>query len=105
MIASELPTRDDWSHRVALCLPHNSCAMSQRTGITELDPDREALRPEDRDAVLFDLGLSTRKVDVCVRSRDLGRLHPGFVLLQPCDDLLFRKPLSLHLSVLRQGGL
>ena len=93
LIASELPTRDDWSHRVALCLSRTSCAMSQRTGISELGPDRDALRPEDRDAVLFDLGLSTLQVDVCVRSGDPEviaalRRHAGASLFAPDGELM-----------------
>lgn len=70
LIASESPTRADWAHRVALCLPQASCAMHRRTELTELGPDLTALRDEDRDGVLFDLGLATTQVDVCIRSPD-----------------------------------
>ena len=42
--------------------------MHRRTVVTECGPDHEALRPHDRAAVLFDLGLGTEQVDVCVRS-------------------------------------
>lgn len=70
LIASETPTRMDWSHRVALCLPQASCTMHRRIELTELGPDREALRDQDRDGVLFDLGLGTMQVDVCIRSPD-----------------------------------
>lgn len=38
-IASESPTAESWSHRVALCLPKDVCAMSRRTVLTELGPD------------------------------------------------------------------
>jgi hypothetical protein len=69
-IASESPTTESWSHRVALCLPETSCAMSRRTEFTEVGLDREALREQDRAGVLFDLGLGTLQVDVCVRSSD-----------------------------------
>ncbi len=69
-IATESLTKESWSHRVALCLPHDSCAMSGRTALSEIGPDRAALREEDRDAILFDLGLGALQVDVCVRSRD-----------------------------------
>src|SRR6516162_1489113 len=31
LIASESPTTESWSHRVALCLRQESCAMSRRT--------------------------------------------------------------------------
>lgn len=71
LIASEQPTTESWSHRVALCLSQQACAMSGRTVLTEIGADGEALRAEDRDGVLFDLGLGTLQVDVCVRSSDL----------------------------------
>jgi len=69
-IASESLTSESWSHRVALCLPQEACAMSGRSVLTEVGPDRDALRAEDRSAVLFDLGLGALQVDVCVRSND-----------------------------------
>lgn len=69
-IASESLTKEGWSHRVALCLPRDVSAMSRRTVLAEIGPDRAALRPEDRDATLFDLGLGALQVDVCVRSHD-----------------------------------
>jgi hypothetical protein len=69
-IASESPTTESWSHRVALCLPEKSCAMSGRKALTEIGPDADALRDEDRGGVLFDLGLGALQVDACVRSSD-----------------------------------
>ncbi len=69
-IASESPTKEAWSHRVALCLPRSRCAMNGRTELTELGPDTDALRDEDRNGVLFDLGLDALQVDVCIRSAD-----------------------------------
>lgn len=69
-IASESLTKESWSHRVALCLPHETCAMSRRTVLAEIGPDRAALRAQDRDATLFDIGLGALQVDVCVRSDD-----------------------------------
>jgi len=44
--------------------------MSGRSVLTEVGPDRDALRAEDRAAVLFDLGLGALQVDVCVRSSE-----------------------------------
>ena len=38
--------------------------------LTEVGPDREALRAEDRAATLFDLGLGTLQLDACVRIAD-----------------------------------
>jgi hypothetical protein len=69
-IASESLTTKSWSHRVAMCLPEDICAMSARTVLTEIGPDRDALRPEDRAAALFDLGFGTLQLDACVRIAD-----------------------------------
>ena len=69
-IASESPTAEAWSHRVALCLPRKVCPMSGRAELTEIGIDHEALREQDRAGVLFDLGLATLQVDVCIRSAD-----------------------------------
>lgn len=77
--ASESITRKDWSHRVALCLPQDTCVMNRRTVLTELNRDSDALREEDRDGVLFDLGLNALQADLCVRIRDddvIARLRP-----------------------------
>jgi hypothetical protein len=69
-IASESPTTESWSHRVALCLPETSCAMSERTEFTEVGLDCGTLREEDRAGVLFDLGLGALQADFHVRSGD-----------------------------------
>jgi hypothetical protein len=69
-IASESPTTESWTHRVALCLPETACAMSGRSELTEVGPDREALREQDRGGVLFDLGLGALQSDFYVRSND-----------------------------------
>ncbi|HTV30157.1 MAG TPA: hypothetical protein VMF32_20500 [Xanthobacteraceae bacterium] len=69
-IATESPTSESWSHRVALCLAQEICAMNVRTVLTEVGLDRDALRTDDREAVLFDLGLGALQVDACVRSGD-----------------------------------
>ena len=64
-----------WTHGVALCLPAGEATMNRRCAVTELGPDREALRPQDRDAILFDIGVcaardSQRCIDFCVRTDD-----------------------------------
>jgi hypothetical protein len=81
-VAYETTNRDPdvWSHAVAFCLPSVSCAMNCRGVVTELGQDDGALRDEDRSAVLFDLGLETLQVDVCVRTSDpalVGALRAG----------------------------
>ncbi|CUU18280.1 hypothetical protein BjapCC829_25150 [Bradyrhizobium barranii] len=70
LIASESPTTESWSHRIALCLPHEASAMSGRTVLTELGPDVEALLTRDRSGILFDLGLGTLQIDACIRVSD-----------------------------------
>ncbi|MDA9494146.1 DUF6925 family protein [Bradyrhizobium sp. CCBAU 11361] len=70
LIASESPTTESWSHRVALCLPYEASAMCRRTELTEIGPDREALRRRDRDGILFDLGLGALQIDACIRVGD-----------------------------------
>jgi hypothetical protein len=68
--ASEGVTRTGWNQRIALCLPRDDCAMNGRVVLAEIGPDRDALRAEDRGAVLFDLGLGALQADFCVRTDD-----------------------------------
>ncbi|CAN7690149.1 hypothetical protein LJR220_006657 [Bradyrhizobium sp. LjRoot220] len=68
--ASEGITKSGWSQRIALCLPSGDCAMSGRNALTEIGADRDALRPEDRESILFDLGLGAVQADFCVRIGD-----------------------------------
>ncbi|MFQ5982814.1 MAG: hypothetical protein ACE5KS_05515 [Woeseiaceae bacterium] len=69
-------TRDDSSqHHTALCLPKEQSGMSAASELIERGADELALKEEDRDAVLFDLGVSAlgsgcTQVDFCVRSAD-----------------------------------
>ena len=86
--ASETAVGESWSHRVALCLPTERCAMSRRATLTELGPDGEALRDADRSAVLFDLGFGCLQVDACIRSSDAEvlaqlRKHVGRSVFEP----------------------
>ncbi len=70
LFASETAVGQGWSHRVALCLPDAACAMNRRSVLTELKPDETALRPQDRGGILFDMGLGTLQVDICIRTDD-----------------------------------
>jgi hypothetical protein len=86
--ASESLTRTGWGQRVALCLPDDGCAMNRRTVLTELESDHEALRPQDRGSILFDLGLGALQADFCVRIGDPGtsaqlRQHAGRPVFEP----------------------
>jgi hypothetical protein len=93
-VAYETPAgpHDHWNHTVALCLPAAAARRHARDVVTELGPDTTALRAADRAAVLFDLGLGTPSVDVCVRSADpalLDRLRAaeGRSLFSPGSTL------------------
>jgi hypothetical protein len=55
---------------VALCLPEPEAKVGRNTVLTELGPDREAIREQDRLATLFDLGLETPYGVFCVRTAD-----------------------------------
>ncbi|MBY0380556.1 MAG: hypothetical protein K2W78_01350 [Xanthobacteraceae bacterium] len=72
-LASESVAWQGWSHRLSLCLSGAEAAMNGRSVLTELSADGNALRPEDRGDILFDLGLAAPHVDFCIRVKD-GRL-------------------------------
>jgi len=86
--ASEGLTTADWNQRVALCLPEATCAMSRRCVLTELGADVQALRAQDRESILFDLGLGAMQADFCVRIDDADiaaslRQHAGRPIFEP----------------------
>ena len=98
-IAYELVTQnvDSWNHGVALCLPEASCVMNGRRAITEIGADHEAVRPEDRDGILFDLGLGSRYCDFAVRTQNPERIAQlraavGTSLFDPAHDLIHDIP-------------
>ena len=75
-VAWERPTAGEtWTQGIALCLSAAEGAMAGRTEITELGADGAALRTEDRDAVLFDLGIGAPHCDACVRAGDPAMLR------------------------------
>ena len=67
--------------------------MSRRTSLTEVGPDSGALRIQDRDGVLFDLGLGTLQIDACIRVSDPDvvaalRGRTGKSVFAPENDLM-----------------
>ncbi|MGC8201930.1 DUF6925 family protein [Aliiroseovarius sp. PTFE2010] len=64
------PRAHRWSQAVSLCLPEGDAMMHRRDVLTELGPDDEALRDDDRGAILFDMGLAQPQVDFCIRTND-----------------------------------
>lgn len=103
-LAYETPGRQPghWNHALVLCLPAAAAAMSGRAVLTELGPDRAAVRSEDREAILFDLGLDLPQTDACIRTGDpatLARLRAalGRSIFEPGNDLMAAMPaLSPH---------
>lgn len=61
---------DCWQQGIVFCLPKGEADSHQRTSLTELGPDEGAVRQEDREAILFDMGLGARNVDFCIRTAD-----------------------------------
>ncbi|MEM1345048.1 MAG: hypothetical protein AAGI34_10785 [Pseudomonadota bacterium] len=83
---SKNPAR--WQQGVALCLPVDEARASGRRVLTECGPDAGAIRPEDRTAILFDMGLAQANIDFCIRTDDPAllaclRAEAGRSLLEP----------------------
>jgi hypothetical protein len=62
--------------------------MNRRAALTEIGPDHQAPREEDREAILFDLGLGALQADFCVRIGDRSlaarlREHVGRAVFEP----------------------
>jgi hypothetical protein len=95
--AFETTTKESWSSRVALCLPAERCAMNRRAVLTEVGPDTDALREQDKTAILFDLGIGATQADFHVRISDPGaaaqlRMHTGKPALEsgsPAMQVIF----------------
>ncbi|ODU90920.1 MAG: hypothetical protein BGO61_06630 [Thiobacillus sp. 65-69] len=58
-----------WGHALAFCMPRNANLAYPDT-IVSLGVDLGAVRAEDRDAWLFDLGVSVGHVRFCLRTHD-----------------------------------
>lgn len=57
-----------WLHGAILCVPQTAQPIGRSRVIVELGGDRDAIRAQDRHAVLFDLGLGLGNAQFCVRS-------------------------------------
>lgn len=64
------PKSHRWTQAVSLCLPEAEATMNRRAVLTELGPDKDAIRPQDAGAILFDMGLDQPQVDFCIRTDD-----------------------------------
>jgi hypothetical protein len=71
-IAYELPSAfpHRWLHGLNFTLTGARVSQPARTVIASLGPDRDAIRPEDRAAELFDMGVGAANMTACVRTAD-----------------------------------
>ena len=99
-IASESLTGQSWNQRVALCLPEQGCAMNRRGVLMEIGPDRRAVRAEDRDAMLFDIGLGALQVDAYVRSGEAATV----AALRQCAGRPLFEPGNGAMAVILQAN-
>jgi hypothetical protein len=65
-----------------------SPGLDQRVALTEIGPDYDAPREEDRNSVLFDLGFGALQIDCCIRIGDRClaaqlREHTGRAVFEP----------------------
>lgn len=86
-------TPERWQQGIALCLPQAEATRSGRTVLTELGTDDQAIRPQDRDAILFDMGLGQRNLDFCIRTADpellaILRANAGRALTEPSNPAM-----------------
>ncbi|MBJ7579325.1 hypothetical protein JHC09_15725 [Devosia sp. MC532] len=58
-----------WHNDVAFCMKRTAEADKPHV-VRELGPDRDALREDQRDAILFDLGVGIGHVHMCARTHD-----------------------------------
>jgi hypothetical protein len=84
-----------WGQGLVLCLPREQARLGGRTVVTELGPDRGSLRPQDREAILFDLGIGKPQSEICVRSADSATIAR---LRAVCGQPLFSAPVAALLA-------
>ena len=87
------PKRHRWSQAIALCLPKADAKANGRSVLTELGPDRDAVRETDREAILFDMGLMLPQCDFCIRTADetlikVLRQNAGRSLFDPANSAM-----------------
>jgi hypothetical protein len=91
---------DRWLQGVSLCLPWRRAAGAARTALSEIGPDRDAMRRSDRDAVLFDMGLGIPHVDVCVRTDSDALLR----VLRACSGRSLLEPGNAAMGAIKEAS-
>ncbi len=89
---------DRWGQGIALCLPAPLAATAQCETLREIGRDRAAVRPADRKAVLFDLGLGLANLHFCVRTTDTELVA---VLRRACGRSIFDPTSAAMSAILR----
>jgi hypothetical protein len=57
-----------WSQSLVFCLPERAAGLPTHHVLTEIGPDVDAIRADNRKDLLFDLGLGSPYLQFCVRS-------------------------------------
>ncbi|MFQ5618333.1 MAG: hypothetical protein ACE5FR_05105 [Rhodospirillales bacterium] len=81
------------AREVSFCLPDDEGSRNSRAALTEIGPDRDAIRPEHREFTLFDIGLGVPQVDFCLRTNDKAliaeiRRSVGQPILEPGNRVM-----------------
>lgn len=100
-LAWDMPSTksDRFFRHFEFLLPEAEALVPQCEGLTEIGVDDAAIRPEDRDMVIFDCGLEQKNVRFCIRSRDPEliaelRANRGRSYFEPdntASPMIFRK--------------
>lgn len=88
-----------WRHGVALCAPVSATADRAPWTVVARGADREAARPGDRDAMLFDLGVGQGLVSMSVRTRDPALIER--LIQAEGEPLLGRRGPALMAAILQ----
>lgn len=84
------PDGESWNHEMAFCVERPETAGGN---VAAMGPDVDAIRPEDRNAMIYDLGVCHGAVALAVRSHD--------PMLNAALDGIAGRPLFDHPEVLR----
>ncbi len=87
------PRANRWAQGIVLCMPKEQSRTHQRSVLTELGQDDNALRLMDRPALIFDMGLGLENIDFCIRTQDerlieILRANKGRSLFDPSNTAM-----------------
>lgn len=85
---------ESWGHAMAFCC---SCPGTATRVIRALGPDRDAIRPIDRDSRIYDLGVGSGIVAMTLRTSDTGLIEA----MEACEGQALLSSPSLMAEVLR----